>query len=77
MTLAYLDPGTGSLLVSAVVGGAAAAGVAAKQARSRIVGALGRKRRPQDTLPTEATPVATPAPVTADATPAGDDHDPA
>jgi hypothetical protein len=45
VTIAYLDPGSGSLLVSAVVGGAAAAGVAVKQARHRIASKLSRKRR--------------------------------
>ncbi|HEX6167382.1 MAG TPA: hypothetical protein VFZ30_11370 [Acidimicrobiales bacterium] len=44
MTLAYLDPGSGSLIASALVGGVAAAGVAAKQARARFSG-LGRKRK--------------------------------
>lgn len=44
MTLAYLDPGSGSLIASALVGGVAAAGVAAKQARARFAG-LGRKRK--------------------------------
>jgi hypothetical protein len=47
VTLAYLDPSTGSLIASAVVGGAAAVGVAAKQARSRLTGAL-RRRRPAE-----------------------------
>lgn len=44
MTLAYLDPGSGSLLASVLVGGVAAAGVAAKQARARL-GGFGRKRK--------------------------------
>ena len=44
MTLAYLDPGSGSLIASALVGGVAAAGVAAKQARARFSG-FGRKRK--------------------------------
>lgn len=66
MTLAYLDPGSGSLIASALVGGVAAAGVAAKQARARFSG-LGRKRKQQP----EITPDETTAPegddVTADA----------
>jgi hypothetical protein len=43
---AYLDPGSGSLIASALVGGVAAAGVAAKQARARLTG-FGRKRKHQ------------------------------
>jgi hypothetical protein len=45
MMLAYLDPGSGSLIASALVGGVAAAGVAAKQARARFAGGFGRKRK--------------------------------
>jgi hypothetical protein len=45
MMLAYLDPGSGSLIASALVGGVAAAGVAAKQARARFSGGFGRKRK--------------------------------
>jgi hypothetical protein len=45
MTLAYLDPGSGSLIASALVGGVAAAGVAAKQARARFSSGFGRKRK--------------------------------
>jgi hypothetical protein len=45
MSLAYLDPGSGSLIVSAVVGGAAAAGVAVKAARAKFTGAFSRKRK--------------------------------
>jgi hypothetical protein len=44
VSLAYLDPGSGSLIASVLVGGVAAAGVAAKQARARL-GGLGRKRK--------------------------------
>ena len=44
MTLAYLDPGSGSMIVSAVVGGVAAVGVAATQVRHKFSG-LGRKRQ--------------------------------
>jgi hypothetical protein len=57
--LAYLDPGSGSIIASALVGGVAAAGVAAKQARMRFSG-LGRKKRAAEAQPetevTEATP---------------------
>lgn len=43
MQTGYLDPASGSILASAIVGGAAAFGVAAKSARSRIAGAFRRK----------------------------------
>lgn len=36
MILAYLDPGSGSLILQAVLGGAAGLGVAAKAMRSRL-----------------------------------------
>lgn len=52
MTLAYLDPGSGSLIASVLVGGVAAAGVAAKQARARL-GGLGRKRKAVEPTVTE------------------------
>ena len=55
MTIAYLDPGSGSLIASALVGGVAAAGVAAKQARARFSGGLGRKRKQQADAPDEST----------------------
>lgn len=38
MVFSYLDPGSGSLIASALVGGVAAAGVAIKQARFRVAG---------------------------------------
>jgi hypothetical protein len=44
VTIAYLDPGSGSLIASALVGGVAAAGVAAKQARAKL-GGFGRKKK--------------------------------
>jgi predicted kinase len=53
VTLAYLDPGSGSLIASVLVGGVAAAGVAAKQARARL-GGFGRKRRQDAGTPAEA-----------------------
>lgn len=53
MTLAYLDPGSGSLIASALVGGVAAAGVAAKQARAKL-GGFGRKKRKADESATPA-----------------------
>ena len=52
MTLAYLDPGSGSLIASVLVGGVAAAGVAAKQARARL-GGLGRKKKAVEPTVTE------------------------
>lgn len=64
----YLDPGSGSLIASVLVGGVAAAGVAAKQARAKLSG-FGRKRKqaaeysedagaPQDTAPTSESTAA-------------------
>ena len=44
MTIAYLDAGSGSLIASALVGGAAAAGVAVRQARHRFTSKLSRKQ---------------------------------
>ncbi len=44
MTIAYLDAGSGSLIASALVGGAAAAGVAVRQARHRFTSKFSRKR---------------------------------
>lgn len=53
MTLAYLDPGSGSLIASVLVGGVAAAGVAAKQARARL--GFGRRRNAAGPAPADAT----------------------
>jgi hypothetical protein len=63
VTLAYLDPASGSLIASALVGGVAAAGVAAKQARARLTGGFGRKRKQEtefsaDTAENEAVDTA-------------------
>ena len=69
MTLAYLDPGSGSLIASALVGGVAAAGVVAKQARAKL-GGFGRKKKNAPETPAESTDD---APVTA----AADDPAPA
>jgi hypothetical protein len=45
---AYLDPGTGSMLVSAVIGVAAALALGAKMFWYRVVGWLrGKKREPR------------------------------
>jgi hypothetical protein len=59
--IAYLDPGSGSLIASALFGGVAAVGVAARQARSRVTGAFGRKRRPELEPDAPAAPDAEPA----------------
>jgi hypothetical protein len=45
---AYLDPGTGSMLVSAVIGVAAAIGLAVKMFWYRLVGFFRGKRPPAD-----------------------------
>lgn len=54
MTIGYLDPGSGSLIASAVVGGAAAAGVAVRQARHRLTSRFSRKRAEAEATPSEA-----------------------
>ncbi len=46
MQIGYLDPASGSIIASVLVGGTAAIGVAAKTARSRIAGVF--KRRSAD-----------------------------
>jgi hypothetical protein len=55
---AYLDPGTGSMLVSAVIGVAAAVGLALKMFWYRIVGLFRGKR---DDTPPRAADGAPPA----------------
>lgn len=55
MTIAYLDPASGSLIASALVGGVAAAGVAAKQARARLTGGFGRKRKQETEFSADTT----------------------
>ena len=67
MTFAYLDPGSGSLIASALVGGVAAAGVAAKQARMRL-GTFGRKKKNADETSTQAVADETEATESAEAT---------
>ena len=61
MTIGYLDPGSGSLIASAVVGGAAAAGVAVRQARHRLASKFSRKRNEAETAPPEVESGAEPA----------------
>jgi hypothetical protein len=51
VTLAYLDAGSGSIIASALVGGVAAAGVAARQARAKL-GGIGRRKKADE----QATP---------------------
>jgi hypothetical protein len=53
VTIGYLDPGSGSLIASAVVGGFAAAGVAVRQARHRFASKFSRKQADPDTTPSE------------------------
>ncbi|MGH9289897.1 MAG: hypothetical protein ACRD0V_16665 [Acidimicrobiales bacterium] len=50
MTIAYLDPGSGSLIISAVVGGAAGAAVAVRHARARVTGVFKRKGKQTDAV---------------------------
>lgn len=45
LTLAYLDPGSGSMIVQAVVGGVAAAAVMAKFYWRRLLGFLGIRKK--------------------------------
>lgn len=44
MELAYLDPGSGSVIATAIVGGAAAAGVALRSARAKVGGMFSRNK---------------------------------
>jgi hypothetical protein len=46
--LAYLDPGSGSMILQAVVGGVAAAGVMAKLYWRRLLGFLGVRKKDED-----------------------------
>jgi hypothetical protein len=48
VTIGYLDPGSGSIIASAVVGGFAAAGVAVRQARHRFASKFSRKQAEAD-----------------------------
>jgi hypothetical protein len=45
LTLAYLDPGSGSMILQAVVGGVAAAAVMAKFYWRRLLGFLGLRKK--------------------------------
>ncbi|HYB41719.1 MAG TPA: hypothetical protein VEL75_08115 [Candidatus Methylomirabilis sp.] len=55
---AYLDPGTGSMLVSAVIGVAAAVGLAVKMFWYRLVGLIRGKPRAPRTGGVEGAPTA-------------------
>ena len=46
--LAYLDPGSGSMLLQAIVGGAAAVGVVGKLYWRRLLTALRIRKRPDE-----------------------------
>jgi hypothetical protein len=61
VTIGYLDPGSGSLIASAVVGGAAAAGVAIRQARHRVTSRFSRKRDETEATSSDAESEADPA----------------
>lgn len=61
MTIAYLDPGSGSLIVSALVGGAAGAAVVVKQARARVTGVFKRKGKQSDAVSEASGSAADPA----------------
>jgi hypothetical protein len=41
---AYLDPGSGSVIATAIVGGAAAAGVVLRSARAKVGGMFSRNK---------------------------------
>ncbi|NND44216.1 MAG: hypothetical protein HKN58_02755 [Xanthomonadales bacterium] len=45
--LAYLDPGTGSMMLQVILGGVAAIGVALKLYWYRILAMLGIKKKPE------------------------------
>jgi hypothetical protein len=61
VTIGYLDPGSGSLIASAVVGGFAAAGVAVRQARHRFASKFSRKQAGDDAQPEKADSEVDPA----------------
>jgi len=46
--IAYLDPGTGSMLLQVILGGIAAVGVALKLFWYRIIAFLGIKKKPEN-----------------------------
>lgn len=56
MILAYLDPGSGSLILQAVLGGVAGLGVAAKAMRNRWRGRFAGSEESTDAEETESQP---------------------
>lgn len=75
MTIAYLDPGAGSMIASAVVGGFAATAVAVKQYRRRLTSRFSRKRDESEATPGAEAEGVVDAPADAAVT-AGDSGDP-
>lgn len=58
MQIAYLDPGSGSIIASLLVGGVAGVGVAARSARARLGGSFRRKQvvaSPESTVDEDIT----------------------
>jgi hypothetical protein len=53
--LAYLDPGSGSVIATAIVGGAAAAGVALRSARAKVGGMFSRNKGSAEPATDDAT----------------------
>jgi hypothetical protein len=49
MQIAYLDPGSGSIIASVLVGGVAGIGVAARSWKARVGGAFRRKSADEPT----------------------------
>lgn len=58
MYLAYLDPGTGSYLVAAIVGGFAGAAVVVKTWGRRVLTKLGLRRSTVPAVKSESSPSA-------------------
>lgn len=56
--LTYLDPGSGSLVVQAIIGAIAAVGVTLKLFWHRILRILGLKKTPKPDLTDDGTPKA-------------------
>lgn len=56
MIFAYLDPGSGSLILQAVLGGVAGLGVAAKAMRNRWRGRSAGKEEPAEETESESAP---------------------
>jgi hypothetical protein len=54
MQTAYLDPGSGSIIASVLVGGVAGIGVAARSWKARVGGAFRRKPDAETETPTDS-----------------------